>query len=249
MIVDEAKYLFIRLYLRKHKFIRLGQIDYEKDITDLEAACQSLWDFTELASDAADADLTSVDPAGMAAANVVDIITPRPAVSAPASGPSTTKSAKVEMLDLTMSEDEQEDNENASLAIVNASANEIEEQALAVIQEERMDFTRIADSQGVLQTLATDCLLDLLTVEELMKLGKTMRVSTKRNNTVSFDPTLISVDGLVLMSDHNPATRVDRSFVELYESVNSFLRQEREGHASGCHHSGVRSSGSQTESE
>jgi len=41
--IDEARYLFIRLYLRQDKWIRLASLDYQSDITDLSAACAALF--------------------------------------------------------------------------------------------------------------------------------------------------------------------------------------------------------------
>ncbi|KAL8293066.1 hypothetical protein RQP46_000760 [Phenoliferia psychrophenolica] len=55
----EARYLFIRLYLRKHDFIRVRTIGYERDISDVDAACSALCSRTPTAGPSSVIDLTA----------------------------------------------------------------------------------------------------------------------------------------------------------------------------------------------
>lgn len=42
---DQARYLFVRLYIRKNGYFRVANLGYEKDIADMSAACAELCSF------------------------------------------------------------------------------------------------------------------------------------------------------------------------------------------------------------
>ncbi|ORY75355.1 VRR-NUC domain-domain-containing protein [Leucosporidium creatinivorum] len=134
----QARYLFVRLYLRKSSWIRLRGISYERDIDDLNAACQALWER-------------------------VDFAPPRPPTPPPAP-PVDVKPVKVEepgVIDLTGDDDDDEEEEPKPLVVV----------------EEEPDLSSLAMGREQLALEDSEVILGLLSLEELVALGKKMKVN------------------------------------------------------------------------
>ncbi|GAA5969565.1 hypothetical protein JCM21900_002347, partial [Sporobolomyces salmonicolor] len=144
----QSRYLFMRLFLRKHGWIRLSGIGYENDVSDLPAACEALWRVIEL---------TPTEER-------------EEAVKPPVAGPSTPPppAADPGVIDLTMSDDEDEKEEQKK---------PLPKKLGDVDKEQEGDLSRLAEDKEVLANEDPESALGLLSLDELTALGKRMKVA------------------------------------------------------------------------
>ncbi|GAA5933114.1 fanconi-associated nuclease 1 [Sporobolomyces koalae] len=157
----QSRYLYMRLFLRKHGWIRLDGIGYENDITDLEAACQALWKVIEFtpSPSATEPKEEEVQPVPRPSETVAPSI---------AGGP--------EVIDLTLSDDEDEPTLHRPPK-KRRRLGDCEE------EDERMDLRRLAEDKDDLAVEDPQVALSLLTSDELVGLGKRMKVSLPTGKT------------------------------------------------------------------
>ncbi|GAA5911667.1 fanconi-associated nuclease 1 [Sporobolomyces salmoneus] len=158
----QSRYLFMRLFLRKHGWIRLDGIGYENDVKDLESACRDLWQKIEF---------TPSPPAVEETKSELKL--------EPFSRSSSSKVEDPNVIDLTMSDDEEED-----LRTRGTRPTE-KKKKLGDCEEDdsNMDLTRLAEDKEVLAVEDPEIALSLLTMEELVALGKRMKVSLPAGKT------------------------------------------------------------------
>jgi len=154
----------MRLFLRKHGWIRLDGIGYENDITDLKSACEALWRVIEF---------TPSPPA----------VEPQEQEFKPIAGPSTPPKIKAKspspdpyFIDLTLSDDD-EDVKLISPKKKKKRLGDCDE------EDEEMDLTKLAEDKEVLALEDPEIALGLLTMEELVALGKRMKVTLPAGKT------------------------------------------------------------------
>lgn len=165
----QSKYLFIRLFLRKNGFVRLGLIEYKEDIKDLRAACEALWETKD--------GLRTVE-GGIEVKqgeNVKENI----------KGKGKEKQPVVEMIDLTMSDDDDDEDLVIIEDIPIKQAEVALDIALAVDAEVKRDYSHFAYGNDALDSLDSQEMLELLYGTELIALGKKMKVTTKGNTVRS----------------------------------------------------------------
>lgn len=158
--IDEARYLWMRLFLRKPNWHRVDDIGYESDIADLEGACANLCALIDISS--ASSQTASPEP-------VAGPSKPR------ASPPSKANDSG--FIDLTEDTDDDED-------VVMASKSIKKTRLQAEMEQEEADYTRLAWDEQRLAQQPIEALLSLLTIEELKAVGKLMKVAPKGKNTV-----------------------------------------------------------------
>lgn len=142
---DQARYLFVRLYLRKSAWIRLRGIDYERDIEDLERACGALWEqvaFTPSRLPTPPPPPPVVEECKPAAVNYPD------------------------MIDLTGDDDD-------------------EDVMVPLKEEEAADLTAMALGKDQLALESPEVILGLLSIDELVALGKRMKVNPGKGSVSS----------------------------------------------------------------
>ena len=155
LCIDEARYLLIRLYLRADNWIKLSSLNYKTDIKNLAEAAAALF--------ATDPELAPAQPP----------IKEEPVVE-----------DKAGMIDLTMSDDEEEVKKRVDLK---GKGKEIEEEE--VVKEED-NFASVALSEDEFALGGLEEILNSLSGEELQTLGRQMKVAN-RGTTVSH-PLLLS---------------------------------------------------------
>ncbi|GAA6063048.1 hypothetical protein JCM10212_001111 [Sporobolomyces blumeae] len=196
----QSRYLFMRLFLRKHGWIRLDGIGYENDITDLDQACEALWRVIEFTPSPAPLPLASDErKRELNDARVPTTTGNRdqgrnPTDSRP--NPSTTTTlAKLEprlddsyFLDLTMSDDDDDlkpspphPPRNAAVAADGLNAKDKDQKRKKLgdcaDEDEEMDLSRLAQDKETLANEDPQVALGLLSLDELVALGKRMKVS------------------------------------------------------------------------
>lgn len=153
---DQARYLFIRLYLRKDQWIRLQNIGYENDIEDLQAACEALWQ-TIIFTPEDENVKPELDLKPGIALNSSSRALPIP-VPVPVAAHSPG------YIDLTADSDEEDDKPEPRTV-------EQEEEEL------EPDLTRLAYGRDDLLQADPSIVMGLLSLEELVTLGKKMKVN------------------------------------------------------------------------
>lgn len=157
----------MRLFLRKHGWIRLDGIGYENDITDLKSACEALWRVIEF---------TPSPPA----------VEPEEQEFNPIAGPSTPPKVKAKspspdpyFIDLTLSDDEED------VKMISPQKDKEKKKRLGDCdqEDEEMDLTKLAMDKEVLALEDPEIALGLLTMEELVTLGKRMKVTLPAGKT------------------------------------------------------------------
>ncbi|GAA5879167.1 hypothetical protein JCM1840_006215 [Sporobolomyces johnsonii] len=152
----QSRYLFMRLFLRKHGWIRLSGIGYENDISDLPAACEALWRVVELTPTKESEEEGKPPVAGPSTS-----LQPQPHPQPPPAGDPG-------VIDLTMSDDEDEKEEQ----------EEPPPKKLGdVDEEEEPDLSRLAEDKDVLAHEDPESALGLLSMDDLVALGKKMKVA------------------------------------------------------------------------
>ncbi|GAA5895235.1 hypothetical protein JCM5296_002019 [Sporobolomyces johnsonii] len=155
---DQSRYLFMRLFLRKHGWIRLSGIGYENDISDLPAACEALWRVVELTPAKEREEEGKPPVAGPST----------PLQPQPHPHPRPPLAGDPGVIDLTMSDDEDEKEER----------KEPPPKKLGdVDEEEEPDLSRLAEDKEVLAHEDPERALGLLSMDELVALGKKMKVA------------------------------------------------------------------------
>ncbi|KAM0754067.1 hypothetical protein T439DRAFT_322953 [Meredithblackwellia eburnea MCA 4105] len=158
----QARYLFVRLYLRKHSWIRTSTIGYESDIGDLNATVRAL---TE-------------EPIPVIELNS----SPPPEVGTSASATASTPSSSSDCIDLTMESDSDSEDSKSSKLITQKKPDIKGKGRAKEEDEDDADFTRFALDESVLvNTASTELLLSLLTMEEIVALGIKMKVKAGKN--------------------------------------------------------------------
>ncbi|GAA6012142.1 hypothetical protein JCM11491_001762 [Sporobolomyces phaffii] len=152
----QSRYLFMRLFLRKHGWIRLNGIGYENDITDLQSACQALWKVIEFTPSPPAVDRKEEELKAIAGP------------STPTKPPAPPVDPSV--IDLTLSDDGDE-NKPLEKARRKKRLGECEE------EDQQTDLSRLAEDKEVLAVEDPEVALGLLTMDELVGLGKRMKVT------------------------------------------------------------------------
>ncbi|GAA5968795.1 hypothetical protein JCM3765_001268 [Sporobolomyces pararoseus] len=159
----QSRYLFMRLFLRKHGWIRLDGIGYENDIKDLTSACQALWQKIEF---------TPSPPAVEPKREESDF--------KPVAGPSTPPKVKIpepdsNVIDLTLSDDEED--------FKPVSPKRKKKLGDCEFEDQNTDLSRLAEDKEVLAVEDPEVALSLLTMDELVALGKRMKVTLPAGKT------------------------------------------------------------------
>ncbi|CEQ43030.1 SPOSA6832_04915, partial [Sporobolomyces salmonicolor] len=199
---DQSRYLFMRLFLRKHGWIRLSGIGYENDVSDLPAACEALWRVIELTPTKEREEEVKPPVAGPS--------TPLQPQPPPAADPG--------MIDLTMSDDEDEKEEQTK---------PLPKKLGEVDKEQEADLSRIAEDKEVLANEDPESALGLLSLDELIALGKRMKVAvpagrgtrgewtkallrTSRQSTLSF----------FSVPQNGPVIRLSPAYITLFNRLS-----------------------------
>jgi Fanconi-associated nuclease 1 len=165
----------MRLFLRKHGWIRLDGIGYENDIKDLESACQALWQKIEF----------TPSPPAVEPKEEQDF--------KPVAGPSSPPRHKAldpdpNVIDLTMSDDE--DDTKPTPQVGKQKKKKLGD---CEFEDENTDLTRLAEDKELLAVEDPEVALSLLTMDELVALGKRMKVSLPPGKTTVSSLTFLIV--------------------------------------------------------
>jgi Fanconi-associated nuclease 1 len=147
---DEARYLFMRLYLRKHTWIRGDTIGYESDISDVDATCDALCEKVVWGEEEEEVR----EKGQVKKAEEIDLTASQDTV-----------------IDLTVSDDEEE------MDLVDNTQPAAGEMTAA---EERAELSRIAFDEDVLAESPAEDILAILKLDELADLGRRLKVVAKR---------------------------------------------------------------------
>ncbi|SGY40154.1 BQ5605_C003g02330 [Microbotryum silenes-dioicae] len=159
-IADQARYLLVRLYLRKAGWIRVGLIGYANDIDDVHGTARVLGRVRDLAPGSAPAS-TPPGPKSPPLKREVD---------------SRTR-ADPNVVDLTGTDDEDDEDADGGGSKDNGEAHDI----LILDQNELpqvLDLKQICWNSDNLANASPDVVLSLLTMDELVTLGKGMKVNS-----------------------------------------------------------------------
>ncbi|GAA5848994.1 hypothetical protein JCM3766R1_005419 [Sporobolomyces carnicolor] len=179
----------------KHLDCKLDQIGYENDITDLERACRDLWHVVEFSSPSSPRDERDRDDGRR-----------RPAVSSGSKKEEEEEQSNV--IDLTLSsssegEEEEGDSQlgpeegeskpfNKTIKRRNRQGGGMDERFQDQAGEDEddedgdettMDLSRLAEDRHVLENEDAHVVLSLLSMEELVALGKRMKVTMPTGKT------------------------------------------------------------------
>jgi Fanconi-associated nuclease 1 len=149
------------LYLRKDQWIRLQNIGYENDIEDVQAACQALWQTIIFTPE------PPLDESVKAELDLKPLTqTARPAAAAPAIV------ARPDFIDLTADSDDEE-NEEPKVEAATADGED---------DGPEPDLDRLAYGRDDLLQADPSVVMGLLSLEELVTLGKKMKVNPGRGS-------------------------------------------------------------------